>query len=279
MCRNSLNSKLFPMDLLILRRLEDEYPLIILLPLLSSIILFVLSWYCMQVFGDSDSEFKKPAFFFLSSNKTKKTTALEGDRLGQMEVQSRANHSFLIHKLSKSYNMANTAVKEFCGEFTPGMCYVLLGPNGCGKTSLIKMLSGVSAPTNGRAFLFGDSIRDNVGKLFEVSASCYQEDVLWNNLTVADHMRFFALFRNVPNACKNSVIDGMLDAVDLTYARDRLVSKLSGGMKRRLCFLLSIIGTPEVLFLDEPTTGLDPINRRKVWNLVQEHKKDKIVIL
>ena len=260
-------------------QLKSEYDLILWLPLVSCFMYFVLAWYLMQVCGDSDSEFKKPMLFFLPSFSSKSNAALEGDRLAEMQVQSRSNHSFLIHKLSKSYNKGVTAVKEFCGEFTPGMCYVLLGPNGCGKTSLIKMISGVSAPSNGRAYLFGDSIRENVSKLFEVSASCYQEDILWNGLTVADHIKVFALFRDVPNACKSSVIDRMLDAVDLTYARNRRVANLSGGMKRRLCFLLSIIGTPEVLFLDEPTTGLDPVNRRKVWNLVQEHKKDKIVFL
>lgn len=166
----------------------------------------------MQTAGDKDSSYTKSSFFFLTRSfwglpKRKAVKLVDGDRIAKLQQQSISEKTFLVHKLSKSYGGGATAVKEFTSTLNSGQCFVLLGPNvnlyiykvyfiqGCGKSSLIKMLSGISSPTAGNAFLFGNSINEDVEKIYAMSGCCHQEDIIWDQLSASDHIRIFALFR------------------------------------------------------------------------------------
>jgi len=108
---------------------------------------------------------------------------------------------------------------------------------------------------------------------------CPQHDILWNDLTAREHLEIFAELKNVPSHERAAVVDEKLLSVNLLDVGDKLVGGFTGGMKRRLSVAISCIGDPKIIFMDEPTTGMDPMSRRHVWNLIQELKKDRVIVL
>ncbi|MCP4247662.1 MAG: ABC transporter ATP-binding protein [bacterium] len=150
-----------------------------------------------------------------------------------------------------------------CGE-----CFGLLGPNGAGKTTTIEIFEGLLEPTGGTVEVLGrrwgeqdDAIRQRIG-------ISLQETRLTDKLTVAETTKLFRSFYRQGRA-PNEV----LESVSLTEKADALVEKLSGGQKQRLAVACALVGDPELLFLDEPTTGLDPGSRREIWEIVREHQR------
>ena len=108
---------------------------------------------------------------------------------------------------------------------------------------------------------------------------CPQHDILWDELTVGEHLYFYARLKGISAADENSAVSDALKNVSLTPFKDRLSKGLSGGEKRRLSIAIALIGGGKVVFLDEPTTGLDPEVRRLIWNIINEAKKGRTVIL
>lgn len=106
-----------------------------------------------------------------------------------------------------------------------------------------------------------------------------QFDILWDELTAAEHMTIFSKIKGVSNSCIDSSTNELLESVGLLQVKHARVANFSGGMKRRLTVAISSIGNPRIIFMDEPTTGMDPVSRRDVWNLIQRLKRDKTVIL
>lgn len=155
----------------------------------------------------------------------------------------------------------------------------LLGPNGAGKTTTIHMLVGFHESTSGDANIFGYSIRENIDSVRSILGICPQFDILWNELTGEEHLKLFAGLRDIPNDQIASEVERLLSEVELTEAKKMRSSSYSGGMKRRLSVAVSLIGNPKIIFLDEPTTGMDPVSRRSVWNTIERAKKDKVIIL
>jgi ABC-2 type transport system ATP-binding protein len=155
-------------------------------------------------------------------------------------------------------------------EIPRGICFGLLGPNGAGKTTTLEMIEGLTPPTAGRIELFGRSwgagddraLRQRLGVQL-------QETRLPDKLTVTDLLRLFRSF--YPGG--RSVEDA-LRVVALEEKRDARVEKLSGGQKQRLSLACALVGDPELLFLDEPTTGLDPQARLKIWQIVEDFRRD-----
>mmetsp|Transcript_34316 Transcript_34316/g.33929 ORF Transcript_34316/g.33929 Transcript_34316/m.33929 type:complete len:164 (-) Transcript_34316:339-830(-) len=106
-----------------------------------------------------------------------------------------------------------------------------------------------------------------------------QFDILWERMTVEEHLRLFCHLKEIPEKLINNMIKSTLIDVGLQNQADNEVRTLSGGMKRRLSIAISGLGNPKIIIMDEPTTGLDPVSRRKVWELIQKLKKDRVVIL
>lgn len=162
-----------------------------------------------------------------------------------------------------------------------GQCFCLLGPNGAGKTTTIQCLTGIITPTAGDALMFGHSIRSAGGldAIRPLLGVCPQFDVLWSNLTGAEHLKLFADIKGLPWGLRNSEVARLLERVKLSDAAKLRSKAYSGGMKRRLSLAMAMLGDPAVLVLDEPTTGMDPISRRHVWDLINEAKRDRVVLL
>merc|ERR1711871_1303500 len=155
--------------------------------------------------------------------------------------------------------------------------FCLLGPNGAGKTTTINMLTGLHPQTNGSAIVDGKSTRTNMKEVRKVMGCCPQHDILWHELTSAEHVSLFAGLKNVQDI--ESEVENRLAAVDLLEVRDLNSGVYSGGMQRRLSVTLSLTGEPKVAYLDEPTTGMDPVSRRHVWDLIEDQKKGRTIML
>lgn len=156
----------------------------------------------------------------------------------------------------------------------------LLGHNGAGKSTTFSMLTGVLEPSEGTAKICGFDIKTEIDEIRKVMGVVPQFDILWGELTANEHMKIFSEIKGVPKGeGMDRSIDRLLESVGLLGVKNARVANFSGGMKRRLSVAIASIGNPRIIFLDEPTTGMDPVSRRDVWNLVQKLKKDKVVIL
>ena len=144
----------------------------------------------------------------------------------------------------------------------------LLGHNGAGKSTTFSMLTGVLNPTEGSAKICGYDVETEMSKIREIMGVVPQFDILWGELTAYEHMSMFSKIKGVKAEVFESSIDELLDSVGLLHVKMARVANFSGGMKRRLSVAIASIGNPRIIFLDEPTTGMDPVSRRDVWTLV-----------
>ncbi len=149
-----------------------------------------------------------------------------------------------------------------------GECFGLLGPNGAGKTTTIELLEGLKEPDAGEIEILGTTWAEDAAGLRERLAISLQETQLGEKLTVAETLRLFASFYRVSRDPEE-----VLALVALDEKRDARVGKLSGGQKQRLAVACALVGDPELLFLDEPTTGLDPQSRLQLWGQVTEFRR------
>jgi ABC-2 type transport system ATP-binding protein len=145
-----------------------------------------------------------------------------------------------------------------------GECFGLLGPNGAGKTTTIEILEGLLAPTSGEVTILGRMWKTHERELREQLGISLQETRLSEKLTVRETLELFASFYRQPRSS-----DEVLDQLQLTEKADSWVGKLSGGQRQRLAVATALVGSPKILFLDEPTTGLDPQSRRQLWDIIR----------
>ena len=150
----------------------------------------------------------------------------------------------------------------------PGCCLGILGPNGAGKTTTIEMLEGLIEPDRGAIVLFGMTWEHDAARIRERIGVQLQETVLPDKLRVAEALR---VFRSLYPGGRT--VDEVLELIGLAEKRRAFVSELSGGQRQRLSLGCALVHRPDVLFLDEPTTGLDPQGRRRIWEVVEEFKR------
>jgi ATP-binding cassette subfamily A (ABC1) protein 3 len=157
-----------------------------------------------------------------------------------------------------------------------------LGINGAGKTSTMKMLTGDILPTSGQAHLGGMDILTQQRQVRRLIGYCPQFDALLDRLTVREHLELFARIRGVEKEALNATVVTVMRRMDLTRFENKLAGTLSGGNKRKLSVGIALIGGPPIVFLDEPTTGVDPVARRFLWNVISElctQRQDCAVVL
>jgi ABC-type multidrug transport system ATPase subunit len=189
--------------------------------------------------------------------------------------------------ISKTYRVAGkccgkkriNALKNTYIDVPHGELFTILGHNGAGKTTLINIITGNISQTSGTAKVNNLDLLRDTKAVEELVGLCPQHDILWEELTASEHIELYAYLRNYKKSEVQRLVDSKLKEVNLTLQANSEVRTYSGGMKRRLSILLSTIGSPKVIFLDEPTTGLDPVNKRFIWTMIQNIKKDKSVIL
>jgi ABC-2 type transport system ATP-binding protein len=182
-----------------------------------------------------------------------------------------------IAGLTKSFGN-NVAVDHLDLDVYRGELFGLVGPDGAGKTTVMRLLSCVMKPTSGDAFIAGHSIHTEEELIKEKIGYMSQRFGLYEDLTVLENILFYADIYDVPAAERASRIERLLSFSNLTPFKDRLAGKLSGGMKQKLGLACALIHTPEVLFLDEPTNGVDPVSRRDFWRILYELLKEKVTI-
>jgi ABC-2 type transport system ATP-binding protein len=176
--------------------------------------------------------------------------------------------------LRKTYDGKLEAVRGLNLEIQAGECFGLLGPNGAGKTTTIEILEGLLAPTSGEVTILGKSWRDNEREMREWLGISLQETRLSEKLTVRETIELFASFYREPRSSEE-----VLAQLELTEKADSWVGKLSGGQRQRLAVATALVCNPKILFLDEPTTGLDPQSRRQLWDIIRQFQRNGGTVL
>ena len=183
-----------------------------------------------------------------------------------------------INNLSKSYK-GKFAVKNINMEIKAGELFALLGMNGAGKTTTIKMLSCLTPPTSGDAYLLGDSILNNPQKVKEKINVSPQETAVARNLSVKENLELIARIYGSDKKTAKIKAEEMIMIFNLTEVAKAKTKTLSGGFQRRLSIAMSLISNPKRLFLDEPTLGLDVIARRELWSVIKKLKTEMTIVL
>ena len=182
----------------------------------------------------------------------------------------------VIDNLSKRYGKKE-AIKNLSLKIPSGM-YGLLGRNGAGKTSLMRILAALSVPTNGDIWLNGVSMKETA-KIREMVGYLPQDFSMYRSMTVLGAMDYLGLLSDIPKEIRKERIDELLEKVNLKDNARTKIKALSGGMKRRLGIAQALLHNPQILIVDEPTTGLDPEERIRFRNLLSDFADDRIVLL
>ena len=173
---------------------------------------------------------------------------------------------------------ARTAVDGLTLTVTQGEAFVLVGPDGAGKTTTMRLLVGIMDPEGGRARVLGYDTVKEADRLKEHIGYMPQRFGLYDDLTVAENIAFYADLYRVPKADRAQRVPELLAFANLDPFQTRLVANLSGGMRQKLGLICALIHRPLVLFLDEPTFGVDPVSRREFWQILYELLKAGITI-
>jgi ABC-2 type transport system ATP-binding protein len=176
--------------------------------------------------------------------------------------------------LKKTYDGKVEAVRGLDLAIRAGECFGLLGPNGAGKTTTIEILEGLLTPTSGEVEILGMTWQAHERELREWLGISLQETRLSEKLTVRETLQLFASFYHQPNS-----VPAILEELSLGEKADALVGKLSSGQKQRLAVATALVGNPKILFLDEPTAGLDPQSRRQLWDIIRQFQQRRGTVL
>ncbi|XP_013793644.2 ATP-binding cassette sub-family A member 3-like [Limulus polyphemus] len=168
----------------------------------------------------------------------------------------------------------NISVNMFRSQIT-----ALLGHNGAGKSTTVSMLTGLFPPTSGTALVNGFDICKDIIGVHSGLGICPQHDVLFDDLTVTEHLEFFCKLKGYISDLVQPEVERMIIALGLEDKREALAKTLSGGMKRKLSVGIALVGGSEVVLLDEPTSGMDPSARRFIWDLLQAEKQNRTILL
>ena len=187
-------------------------------------------------------------------------------------------HIIEAHHLRKEFGSV-IAVDDISFNVPAGECFGILGPNGAGKTSTVRMIYGFSPMTGGSLKVFGLDIAHSLRTIKSRIGVCQQENSLDHDLTVEQNLLVFARYFDMPQKTAADKADKQLKFIALDHRREAMVTELSGGMMRRLVIARALINDPELLILDEPTTGLDPQSRHQVWERLERLKASGLSIL
>ena len=189
------------------------------------------------------------------------------------------NLAFSVSHLSKKFK-DTFAVKDVSFSIPRGIVFSLLGPNGAGKSTIIRMLSAVLVPTKGAISVLGFPLEGNEASVKHHIGIVPQDNNLDPDFSVIENLEIFAYYHNIPRKIAKQRIEELLDFVKLSSHRHKNADKLSGGMKRRLILARALLNDPDILILDEPTTGLDVQSRYAIWDMIKDlRSKGKTILL
>ncbi|XP_015230454.1 PREDICTED: retinal-specific ATP-binding cassette transporter-like [Cyprinodon variegatus] len=214
------------------------------------------------------------------------------ENLGQTEPEKKEEELFFepepedlvkgvcIENLVKVFSSCSSpAVDGLSINFYESQITAFLGHNGAGKTTTMSILTGMFPPTSGTATIYGKDIRTDMDTIRMSLGMCPQHNILFQHMTVAEHILFYALLKGRPLAEAEEEVENMLQDLGLPHKRDELTQNLSGGMQRKLSVALAFVGGAKVVILDEPTSGVDPYSRRSIWDLLLKYRLGRTVIM
>ncbi|XP_037549875.1 phospholipid-transporting ATPase ABCA1-like [Nematolebias whitei] len=270
----------------------DRYTFIvsIVMMLLDALLYWVLTWYIENVFPGQYG-IPKPWYFpFTSSYWCGTASAPEHNP--DLLLHSTANDEYMekpppdikagvsIRNLVKIYKTGKKlAVDGLSLDFYENQITSFLGHNGAGKTTTMSILTGLFPPTSGTALISGYDIRTDIDIIRKYLGMCPQHNVLFNELTVEEHIYFYARLKGRSRSEVESEMDQMIKDVGLPHKRKELAKNLSGGMQRKLSVAIAFVGGSKIVILDEPTAGVDPYARRGIWELLLKYKQGRTIIL
>ncbi|HQF20652.1 MAG TPA: ABC transporter ATP-binding protein [Kiritimatiellia bacterium] len=182
-----------------------------------------------------------------------------------------------VEHLAKSFGDLH-AVRDLSFAVAPGEIFGLVGPDGAGKTTTMRLLTSIMEPTAGAAWVAGHHIVDEAERIKEKIGYMSQRFGLYPDLSVEENIHFYAEIYGVPRRGRTEKMERLLAFSNLTPFKKRLAGNLSGGMKQKLGLVCALIHTPQVLFLDEPTNGVDPVSRRDFWRILYQLLRDQVTI-
>ncbi|XP_023327394.1 ATP-binding cassette sub-family A member 2 [Eurytemora carolleeae] len=258
--------------------------------LIDSALYGILTWYIEAVFP-GEFGVPKPFYFFLTlsywTGRSRRILQYDSEpdiRMGERpkHTESEPTHLKLgvsIKHLHKVYNNGKIAVEDLNLNFYEGQITSFLGHNGAGKTTTISILTGLFPPSAGTALINGLDITKDMDEIRNSMGTCPQHNVLFQQLTVEEHLWFFARIKNQPKEGLNDQITQMINDLGIPHKRHALSKDLSGGMQRKLSIACAFVGGSKVVVLDEPTAGVDPYSRRAIWDLLIKYKGNRTIIL
>ncbi|WP_430008914.1 ABC transporter ATP-binding protein [Methylophaga lonarensis] len=185
-----------------------------------------------------------------------------------------SDDAILTHGLTKRYGQA-VVVNNLNIQVKAGHCYGLLGPNGAGKSTTIHMLTTMTSISEGEAWVAGQSVTDNPVAIRGAVGLVFQDSALDRTMTIAENLQFAAALYKLPASQANARIERLLNIFNLEDKRHQKLLTLSGGQRRAVDIARGVLHKPRVLFLDEPTIGLDLPNRRAIWRFVEQLRRDE----
>ncbi|XP_069808343.1 ABC-type organic anion transporter ABCA8-like isoform X2 [Dendropsophus ebraccatus] len=263
--------------------------------LLDSGLYLLLTLYFEKILPDKHGRRYEPLFFLQSSywsGKKKTSIPLEaedreqaaiGDHIEKVPDEVQGKEAIRIHNVKKIYSGNDKKTEALRGldlDVYEGQITALLGHSGAGKTTLLNILSGMSTTTSGSASIYNHRLSD-IQDLEEIQRRigfCPQFDIKFDQLSVRENLELFSKIKGIPARDVGTEIGKVLSDLDMIYIQNVEANKLSGGQKRKLSLAVALLGDPEVLLLDEPTAGLDPFSRHRVWSILKERKSDRVTL-
>ncbi|XP_069808346.1 ATP-binding cassette sub-family A member 9-like isoform X2 [Dendropsophus ebraccatus] len=262
--------------------------------LLDSILYLLLTLYFDKILADKYGMNLEPFFFLRPSywSKRKMTpipmASLEREGAGAEEYVERVPSELIgkeairLNKIKKIYGGKDKteALRDLYLDVYEGQITALLGHNGAGKTTLLNILSGMSKASEGSASIFNYQLSNtqDVQEIQERTGFCPQFDVKFDYLTVKENLEVFSRIKGITPGEVMSEVEKVISDLDMKRIEGMEANKLSGGQRRKLTLAVALLGNPEVLLLDEPTAGLDPISRQQVWSILQERKANRVTL-
>ncbi|CAD5209141.1 unnamed protein product [Bursaphelenchus xylophilus] len=251
--------------------------------LVDTIVYSLAAWYISAVFP-GDYGIPQPFYFFLTKRywigmNGSNNGEVDDDAEEESSEKTNGNVAIKIQHLTKVYDNNTRALDDMHVNFYENQITGFLGHNGAGKTTTMSILCGLYTPTSGTILVYGMDIRTDIEDIRKTLGICPQHNILFNDMTVEEQLYFYGALKNIPKKDLDKQVETMLEDVGLKYRRHYLANQLSGGMKRKLCIGIALIGGSKLVILDEPTAGIDAHARRSIWSLLEKHKPGRTIIL
>ncbi|XP_056305293.1 phospholipid-transporting ATPase ABCA3 [Danio aesculapii] len=276
---------------------DDDFSLaqVMGLLLLDALLYGLVAWYVEAVFP-GEYGVPRPWFFFILPSYwcSSPRVAFLKEKEDEEDAEKASKGEYMeeepaglvagvkIKRLAKVFKVGNKtkeAVRDLTLNMFEGQITVLLGHNGAGKTTTLSMLTGLFPPSSGRAYINGYDICQDMALIRRSLGLCPQHDVLFDNLTVREHLLFYTQLKGYPREKIPGEVDRIIRILNLEDKRNARSKTLSGGMRRKLSIGIALIGDSKVVMLDEPTSGMDPSARRATWDLLQGEKRGRTILL